>query len=199
MRNMHKRAEARDAGETRYFTGEPCAHGHVAARMVSTCACVMCLEVRRKARRAANPERYAAQKRAWIAANPDRAKALKSANQKRNREAANARNRRYADSHKAELGAKSKAWSAANPGRRAAIRMGYIAARMQRTPPWADLDTIAGMYELCAIFRGIGLDLHVDHVVPLQGKKVSGLHVPDNLQLLHSSSNRSKLNLFAVS
>jgi len=176
------RKEAIASGLTRYFTGKPCPKGHISERRISG-ACGDCARLGNLA---------------WHAANADRSKAKKAASQQRNRGSANERNRRYAESHKAEMAEKAKAWNAANPGRRAAIRMSYTAARMQRTPPWADLDAITGMYELCAIFRTAGLDLHVDHVVPLQGKKVSGLHVPDNLQLLHSSSNRSKLNHFAV-
>lgn len=177
------RKEAIASNLKRYFTGKPCPFGHVSERRI-TGACGDCARIA---------------KRAWNQVNTDAQKASKAASQKRNRESANERNRRYAATHREQLGAKAAAWSAANPGRRAAIRMGYIAARMQRTPAWADLDAIAGMFELCAIFRSVGLDLHVDHVVPLQGKKVSGLHVPENLQLLHSSSNRSKLNHFAVS
>lgn len=68
------------------------------------------------------------------------------------------------------------------------------AMKLRATPPWADVDAIEGMYELCGIFRSVGLDLHVDHILPLKGKHVSGLHVAENLQLLHASDNLKKKN-----
>lgn len=35
-------AEAKQAGETRYFTGKPCKHGHISPRFVSNRRCIAC-------------------------------------------------------------------------------------------------------------------------------------------------------------
>ena len=80
------------------------------------------------------------------------------------------------------------------------IRRGKArAARLQRTPPWADMSAIAEFYvEAKRLEELTGIQFHVDHIVPLQGELVSGLHVPANLQLLPAHENLSKSNSFEV-
>ena len=69
------------------------------------------------------------------------------------------------------------------------------AAKLQRTPSWADLSAIQRMYvEARRKTRKTGIDHHVDHVIPLQGKTVCGLHVANNLQVLTASENGRKYN-----
>lgn len=74
------------------------------------------------------------------------------------------------------------------------FRLGYTrkaqAAKLQRTPPWSDLDAVQKIYADCPD------GYHVDHQIPLQGQLVSGLHVPANLQYLTSKENCSKGNKF---
>jgi hypothetical protein len=58
------------------------------------------------------------------------------------------------------------------------------------TPAWADREAIRQYYRDCPA----GFD--VDHVVPIRGKRVCGLHVLENLQYLAPSANKQKLNKF---
>lgn len=62
------------------------------------------------------------------------------------------------------------------------------AALLQAIPKFADLNKIKEIYKNCPI------GYEVDHIIPLQGKIVSGLHVETNLQYLPIKENRSKGN-----
>jgi len=75
--------------------------------------------------------------------------------------------------------------------------MRYV-KKKQRMPSWADPDAIRKIYEDCAALNeGNGpRSYHVDHIIPLQGKTVSGLHVENNLQILKASDNLAKSNKY---
>lgn len=62
----------------------------------------------------------------------------------------------------------------------------------QRTPAWADLKAIEEFYKN----RPAGY--HVDHIIPLRGKNISGLHVLENLQYLLSEENLKKSNKYSL-
>lgn len=74
------------------------------------------------------------------------------------------------------------------------------AAELRALPRWLmaeHLQEILDFYTAASMFRiYTGLEYHVDHIVPLQGKTVCGLHVPWNLQVLESSDNIRKSNKF---
>lgn len=67
-----------------------------------------------------------------------------------------------------------------------------------RVPSWAssqDEEDIKNMYKLAQRLEQLcGVKYHVDHIVPLNGKNVCGLHTPKNLQILESSLNINKSN-----
>lgn len=69
---------------------------------------------------------------------------------------------------------------------------GYVAKRravlLQAIPAWADRK------ELERIYRNCPEGMHVDHIIPLSGKGVRGLHVPWNLQYLAAKENMQKGN-----
>lgn len=70
-------------------------------------------------------------------------------------------------------------------------------AKLERTPLWADNDKINGTYMLAQyLMETYGCAIHVDHIVPLRGELVSGLHVENNLQLLFAEDNLRKGNTF---
>lgn len=68
----------------------------------------------------------------------------------------------------------------------------YKLDKEQRVPPWADRKKLFEWYENCP--NGY----HVDHIVPLHGANVSGLHVENNLQYLLAKDNISKSNKFNI-
>ena len=89
----------------------------------------------------------------------------------------------------------SRAWYSANRHRKLAT----TAKREERcklaTPKWIDMEEIHAVYAGARrMTERFGVLFEVDHIIPLQGKKVSGLNVPGNLQVLARSENRRKLN-----
>ena len=68
-------------------------------------------------------------------------------------------------------------------------------AKLQRTPKWADSAAINAVYEArLKADQLTGMKHEVDHIIPLQGKLVSGLHVHNNLRVVTQRVNRSKGN-----
>lgn len=188
--------EAKSEGLKRYFTGVACPYGHVAERIVSTRACSECTRGKKHKWIKENPEKVNAQKRSWRDRNIDHARELNLANQKLHRDSANRRNRKWLAANREQSNKASKDWAVRHPEKRASIAAKRRAAELKQLPAWADLGWIGMIYCAAEVVRRSGFDVHVDHVIPLQGKTVSGLHVHNNLQILEAKANQSKANHF---
>jgi hypothetical protein len=69
--------------------------------------------------------------------------------------------------------------------------------KRRRTTPWADKKQITVIYKTCReLTRSSGKAYQVDHIVPLNGKQISGLHVQGNLQVIPKEENMEKFNHF---
>lgn len=77
-------------------------------------------------------------------------------------------------------------------GYRNKAQMDREAHILKATPAWANQKAIAEIYDRAAEMRAAGNDVHVDHVVPLRGKNVCGLHVETNLRIIAATENLSK-------
>ena len=93
-------------------------------------------------------------------------------------------------------------WAKANPGKKNAANAKRLAAKKQRTPKWLTKEQYAQieqMYILAKELQWLSEELlEVDHIIPIQGKNVSGLHVPWNLQILTQRQNIIKSNKVGI-
>jgi 5-methylcytosine-specific restriction endonuclease McrA len=150
-------------------------------------ACKDCRKGEHTDRYAENKHEWNQRAVAWRVANPDKAKLIG----KKFREA----NRKQRNDYKND-------WAQANKGHVNAYNVKRHAAKLKRTPAWlSDFDKlkIECLYQLATMrTRESGYDWHVDHIIPLQGKFVSGLHVPSNLRVIPAVENNRKYNRYEV-
>lgn len=93
-------------------------------------------------------------------------------------------------------------WRERNRGDYNASRAKRRADKKNRTPIWVGRDErkkIADVYRCCnTLSKLTGIQFHVDHIIPLVGKLVSGLHVSGNLQIIEAKQNISKGNSYVI-
>ena len=153
-----------------------------------------------KAYRQANRKKAYERVKEWRAANPERWKEQQ---------------KKYAQKHPEKIVAKTLRWIRNNPERAAMLakasrqrnkdrisanKAKYRADKRNRTPKWVDADhlwMIKEVYDLAIKRTKLhGFEWHVDHIIPLNGKIVSGLHVIENLQVIPGIENVSKGNKY---
>jgi hypothetical protein len=147
--------------------------------------CKVCESERCKAKFERRKERHLAKAKEWREENPDANKASVQAWRESNPERTAAMYRDWAERNRDKVNAK---WMARD------------AAKKSRTPSWLTVDDhwiIEQAYDIAAKrTQVLGIQFHVDHIVPLQGRTVSGLHVPWNLQVIPAKLNQQKSNRF---
>jgi 5-methylcytosine-specific restriction endonuclease McrA len=182
------RAEAKAQGAKYYFTGEPCKHGHIAPRKTKG-ACLECLQAE------------------WVKANYTRAEYFRAYNRKEgvkekkhewyqeNREqviqAAATRPQHIKREYQAAWKERNTVW----------VRADTKARRRKHrdaTPPWLTRNQkseIRQLYQIAiTMTKTTGEQYVVDHIVPLRGNDVCGLHVPWNLRVITQEENLKKSN-----
>lgn len=116
---------------------------------------------------------------------------------KRNKERHSELTRRWYEENKEQHLENSKAWYEANKHRKLETTTAREKRCILATPTWADRELIKELYALAQkLTEQTGIPHEVDHVIPLQGEAVSGLHVPENLQVITREENRRKSNKF---
>ena len=85
-------------------------------------------------------------------------------------------------------------WAKENPEKVAAIGARRRAILGNATVAWRDDDKIREIYK--ELTKETGIQHHVDHIIPIKGKNVTGLHVENNLQILTAEENSRKGNRY---
>lgn len=119
---------------------------------------------------------------------------------KQNKEYEDARNRAWMDKNRKYFRAYNKEYYEKNKDDYSARTAKRKARLLNATPVWADERYLKDLYVNCReaeiIFKDIDVKFNVDHIVPLKGKLVCGLHTEDNLQILTASENFRKNNVY---
>lgn len=203
MKKSMARVLAAERGAATYVPEAPCARGHL-LRATAGGTCIDCRRAAEKARYHKDLEKTQARTKKKYQANAPLIRAKRREAYEKNREVEKAVARiRSAEwrvknpLHEGTKASKAK-YKAANTAKTNASTAKRRSAKLQRTPAWLTVDDywiIEQTYSLAALRTKLfGFSWHVDHVIPLQGKKVSGLHVPNNLQVIPWVDNVKKAN-----
>jgi hypothetical protein len=178
-----ERATAKAEGKTTYFTGRPCKNGHLTFRQTASGSCVDCAKVFLKKSRTKRSLNNPNWHKEYYAKNPELHK-QKTA--------------KYRLEHPEKVRETQLLSMRKRKPQKTAAERARQANKLKATPLWLtknDYKEMEAVYisaKKTSTFAGF--DCHVDHIVPLKGKDVCGLHVPWNLRVVSRSYNIKKFN-----
>ena len=182
------RQEAKRLGAKYYYTGVPCIRGHVALRKTKG-ACVECLKLEWK---------QSAEKRAGYFAQYNRKAEVKEKKHgwyQKNKERVIQTARTRPQAIKREY---QTAWKRRNMVWVRADTKARRRKHREATPPWLtrkQKSEIRQLYQIAiTMSKTTGEQYVVDHIIPLRGEGVCGLHVPWNLRVVTREENLKKSN-----
>ena len=160
-------------------------------------------DTRRKQHKAhyeANRDAIRERQKAARDADPEKFNARNRKDYEDNREARRARRKEYHEENREAIRERKKVYHRDHPEVFRANAAKRRAAKLERTPTWSnDSAEIKELHrQAVALEELTGIKFEIDHVYPLQGEHVSGLHVAGNLQILTEAENRQKSNNYEI-
>ena len=155
-------------------------------------------------------QKAAAKRRQKKYAEANKEKVLKASNawNKKNKEKMLEAAKRYVEKvkddpdYKAKKAALTRCWAKNNPEKVVEMSARKRCSKLKRMPSWLSSEQKAKMrsfYKVAQMMSSaFSVSYHVDHIVPLRGKLVSGLHVPWNLRVIKADQNMKKSNKFLL-
>lgn len=211
MRKSEARVQAKDKGEKYYIPETPCIRNHL-MRRTSDGSCIECRRIQGAIWVSLNRDAYNARKRkerqhklpqlALKAKQNRLIEPLEKAKIRKEQARIRAAEWRVNNPNHANTKICKQLYKKANPDKTQADTIKRRVSKINRSPKWLSDNELWMMKEAyaLAILRPqlTGIKWHVDHIIPLQGKVVSGLHVPTNLQVIPAIENIKKGNKFEV-
>lgn len=155
---------------------------------------------KKKLYREENKEKITKQKKEYYQKNKDKILQQKKQHYIENRDIILEQKKEYSKENQDKIVKYKKQHYIENKEYYLANRSKYRASKLQATPSWLTEEQLEEILNIYKFRQKISDETevlhHVDHIVPLQGETVCGLHVPWNLQVIPASENLSKNNKF---